>query len=222
MLVRRPATLMSWLAAYGAATATDASYTAILDAATAGQEDKPARQTVDVYRDYLQRVFVLDPVQPWMPVLAPLRRLTRTPKHHLVDPPALAARLAGVDEAALLHGEGSRIKPTADTWLGALFESLVTQSVRIYAEAAEAAIGHLRTRDTEREIDLIVFRGTQTVIPIEVKLKATIDDRDVRHLNWLKEQLGERVVDRVNVTTGPYAYRRPDGVAVVPLALLGP
>lgn len=87
MLVRRPATLMSWLAAYGAATATDASYTAILDAATAGQEDKPARQTVDVYRDYLQRVFVLDPVQPWMPVLAPLRRLTRTPKHHLSTPP---------------------------------------------------------------------------------------------------------------------------------------
>lgn len=42
------------------------------------------------------------------------------------------------------------------TWLGALFESLATQSVRVYAEAAGARIGHLRTKNTEREIDLIV------------------------------------------------------------------
>ncbi|MFV0434990.1 MAG: hypothetical protein ACK5LO_13545 [Leucobacter sp.] len=33
---------------------------------------------------------------------------------------------------------------------------------------------------------------------------------------------GERVRDLVVINTGPYAYRRPDGVAVVPLALLGP
>lgn len=57
---------------------------------------------------------------------------------------------------------------------------------------------------------------------IEVKLRATIEDKDVRHLNWLRAQLGDRVVDRVVVNTGRAAYRRPDGVAVVPLALLGP
>jgi hypothetical protein len=44
----------------------------------------------------------------------------------------------------------------------------------------------------------------------------------VRHLDWLRDQLGDRVVERVVVNTGPYAYRRPDGVAVIPLALLGP
>jgi hypothetical protein len=36
------------------------------------------------------------------------------------------------------------------------FESLVTQSVRVYAQAAEASVGHLRTYSGEREIDLIV------------------------------------------------------------------
>ncbi|MFT4189517.1 MAG: hypothetical protein QM621_13180 [Aeromicrobium sp.] len=49
-----------------------------------------------------------------------------------------------------------------------------------------------------------------------------VTDRDVRHLNWLHDKLGERVRERLVISTGPYAYRRPDGVGVVPLALLGP
>jgi predicted AAA+ superfamily ATPase len=59
-------------------------------------------------------------------------------------------------------------------------------------------------------------------VGIEVKLAATVGDKDVRHLNWLQDELGDRVADRVVITTGEYAYRRDDGVAVVPLALLGP
>ncbi|MGI9822200.1 hypothetical protein [Agromyces sp. Marseille-Q5079] len=55
-----------------------------------------------------------------------------------------------------------------------------------------------------------------------MKLAATVDDRDVRHLHWLQQQIGDRVADRIVVTTGEYAYRRRDGVCVVPLALLGP
>jgi predicted AAA+ superfamily ATPase len=160
-------------------------------------------------------------VPAWAPAFAPLQRLTHAPKHHLVDP-ALAARLVGIDAAGLLLGGGGTVSPATGTWLGALFESLVTQSVRTYSEAGEARVGHLRTKNTEREIDLIVERGDGGVIAIEVKLAATVDDRDVRHLNWLHERLGDRVIDRIVITTGEFAYRRSDGVAVVPLALLGP
>lgn len=219
--VRRPNTIRAWLSAYGAATATDAAYTTILDAATAGDSDKPARQTVDTYRDHLQRIFVLDPVPAWTPTFTPLKRLTHAPKHHLVDP-AIAARLVGVAKAGLLRGDGTRVSTATGTWLGALFESLVTQSVRVYAGAANAQIGHLRTKNTEHEVDLIVEGDDRQVVAIEVKLAATIDDKDVRHLNWLHELLGDRLADRVVITTGEFAYRRNDGVVVVPLALLGP
>ena len=47
-------------------------------------------------------------------------------------------------------------------------------------------------------------------------------DRDVKHLFWLCDQLGDKVKDLVVVSTGPTAYRRGDGVAVVLLVLLGP
>jgi predicted AAA+ superfamily ATPase len=181
------------------------------------------RQTADVYREHLERLFLLDPLPAWIPAFSPLRRLTHTPKHHLVDP-ALAARLVGVGSEGLLRGEGVRVRAHHDagTWLGALFESLVVQSVRIYAEAAEASVGHLRTKSTEHEIDVIVERADRSIVAMEIKLSASVDDRDVRHLTWLRGQLPDRVVDTIVVTTGEQAYRRGDGVAVIPLALLGP
>lgn len=219
--VRRPGALRAWIAAYGAATSTDATWSAILDAATPGDVDKPARQTVDVYREHLERIFVLDPLPAWIPTFAPLKRLTRTPKHHLVDP-ALAARMVGVGAQGLLRGDGDRVAAQTGSWLGALFESLVTQSVRVYAAAADAQVGHLRTKSTDHEVDLVVEGADRRVLAIEVKLAPTVGDDDVRHLRWLGDQLGDRLVDSVVVTTGPYAYRRRDGIAVVPLALLGP
>ena len=105
--------------------------------------------------------------------------------------------------------------------LGALFESLVALSVRVFAQAAEARVHHLRTKAGEREIDFIVVRPDQRVVAIEVKLAQVVGDADVRHLHWLAERLGEDLLDSVVVTTGPEAYRRADGIAVVPAALLG-
>ncbi len=57
---------------------------------------------------------------------------------------------------------------------------------------------------------------------VEVKFARDISGDDVKHLNRLVDKLGDRVLDRIVVTTGPRAYRRSDCVAVVPLALLGP
>ena len=52
----------AWLRAYAAATATTASYSQILDAATLGQSDEPARSTSITYRDVLTQLWLLDPV----------------------------------------------------------------------------------------------------------------------------------------------------------------
>ena len=46
-------------------------------------------------------------------------------------------------------------------------------------------------------------------------------DADVVHLRWLRAQLGADLLDAVVISTGQHAYRRPDGIAVVPAALLG-
>jgi uncharacterized protein len=219
--VRRPATLRRWMAAYAAATATTASFEKIRDAATSDEVEKPSRVTALAYRDILERLWVLDPLPAWLPTRNHFSQLASPSKHHLVDP-ALAARLLGVDADALLRAAPPNPSVVRDgTLLGALFESLVTHCVRVYAQRVEARVGHLRTRAGEREIDLIVEHG-QAVVAIEVKLGRVVDDRDVRHLLWLRERLGKDLAEAVVVTTGKEAYRRKDGIAVVPAALLGP
>jgi predicted AAA+ superfamily ATPase len=219
--VRRPESLVRWMAAYAAATSTPASFETIRDAATSGEGEKPAKTTAQPYREILERLWIVDPVPAWLPSRNHLNRLSQPPKHQLADS-ALAVRLLGLDGEALLAGrEAGPPVPRDGTLLGHLFEALVTLCVRIYAQAAEANLKHLRLQGGRREVDLIVERPDQRVVAIEVKLGAVVRDEDVKGLQWLERQIGDHLLDALVLNTGPHAYRRADGIAVVPAALLG-
>lgn len=211
--VRRPETLRRWLAAYAAASSTTTSYSRLLDMTTGGDGSQPAKTTTIAYRDHLTRLWLLDPVPGWIPANSAISRLQQAPKHQLADP-GLALRLLDLSAQGLLGPAGAHLA-------GPLFESLVTLGVRVAAQAAEAKVFHLRTNAGEREVDLVVEGLDGRVLGIEVKLSPSVTDADVRHLLWLREKIPDRVADLVVVTTGTTAYRRRDGVAVVPLALLG-
>lgn len=221
--VRRPRTLTAWLSAYAAATSTTATYSAILDAATPGLPDKPSRSTIVAYREILQRMWLLEELPAWTGSRNLLTALGQTPKHHLADP-GLAARLVGVSSRSLLSrpDPGAVSIPRDGTLVGALFESLVTLSTRVYADAVGASVSHLRTQRGDHEVDLIVTGDDGAIVALEVKLGPVPDDRDVRHLRWLRDRLGDDLADAAVITTGPAAYRRPDGIAVIPAALLEP
>ena len=210
--LRHPETLRRWLRAYAAASSTTTSYSRILDATTSGDGSQPAKTTTITYRDFLTKLWLLDPVPGWVPTHNEFTKLAVSPKHQLVDP-ALAARLLGLGSQGLAIEQGAHMA-------GPLFESLVTLSIRSAAQAAEATVSHLRTQKGDREVDLIVQGPENEVLGIEVKLTPHVDDSDVRHLLWLREQLGEQISDLVVISTGDTAYRRQDGVAVIPLALL--
>jgi predicted AAA+ superfamily ATPase len=220
--VRNPAGLRRWMTAYAAASSTTTSFEKIRQAATSGGGDQLSRTAATPYRDVLERLWILDPVPGWSPSRSHLNRLNAAAKHQLVDP-ALAARLVGATKEGLLEGEdfGPTI-PRDGPFLGALFESLATLSVRVCAQAAEADVKHLRTFAGDHEVDLIVQRADDRVVAIEVKLTATPKDADLRHLHWLKREIGDDLLDAIVITTGGSAYRRKDGIGVVPLALLGP
>lgn len=220
--VRLPQTLRAWLSAYAAATSSTASYNAILDAATPADASKPTKTSTLAYREVLEQLWMLDPVPGWVPSNNPFTRLSQRPKHHLADT-ALAARLLRASDRTLLSDGGAPgdVLPRDGTLLGALFESLVTLSVKTYAQHAQAQVFHLRTNG-QREVDLIVEGEDQRIVALEVKLDGEVQAEDVKHLHWLRSMVGDRLADAVVVTTGPFAYRRPDGIAVVPAALLGP
>ena len=216
---RDEGSLRRWITAYAAAVSTATSFEKIRDAASAGHDDRPARTTTIPYRSALEGLRLIEEVPAWLPTRNRLRRVASAPVHQLTDP-ALAARLLGVGTEALIAGtEGWG---GDGTLLGALFESLMTLSVRVYAQACETRVYHLRTQGGEREIDLIIERADGAIVALEVKLKSVINDRDVRHLQWLRDQIGSRMLDAAVLSTGQQAYRRADGVGVIPAVLLGP
>ncbi len=224
--VRVPETLQRWMRAYAAVVSTTASLETVRDAATGGQGAKPSKVTSHTYREILEQLWIVDPVPAWLPSESYFTELVQAPKQQLADP-ALAARLLGIDANALLTGSEPGLPIPSHvirdgTFLGRLFESLVTLSVRVYAQAAEASLRHFRTRGGRQEVDLIVVRGDQRVLAIEVKLSANVDDSDVKHLYWLRERMGDELLDAVVITTGSHAYRRSDGIGVIPAILLGP
>jgi len=134
----------------------------------------------------LSRIWMIEELTPWTLSRNRLRRLAMSPVHQLADPA-----------------------------LGALVETLVTLSLRTYAQANEARVHHLGTRAGEHEIDLIIERGDGRIVALEVNLSATVNDNDTRHLRWLANSIGDDLLDSAIVTTGKSAYRRPDGIAVI-------
>ena len=220
--VRNPAGLRRWMRAYAAATSTDASLESIRDAATSNEGDKPSRSATRPYTDVLERIWIIDPLPAWLPSRNELRRLVKSARHHMADP-AFAVALRGLSAEALVDPDVPH-QPSERRGLlaGPLFESLMALNLRVYAQAAESRVHHFRTRAGQREIDFIIERRDGKVLALEVKLTRTPDATDGKHLRWLHQELGDDLLDMVIVTTGGHAYRRDDGIAVIPASLLGP
>ncbi|WP_307738272.1 DUF4143 domain-containing protein [uncultured Varibaculum sp.] len=210
---RTPHTLRAWLRSYAQATATTASYAQILEGATAGEGDKPSSETTRTYRDFLTKLWILEPLEAWQPLGSGWKRLTSSPKHHLVDP-GFAARLLDLESQDLLTPAGANM-------YGALFESLAVLCVRVFAQALEATVGHFRTRAGEHEVDLVLQGRGGAIVALEVKTANRVSDHDVKHLLWLRKRVGQKMRAAAVLYGGKQAYMRKDGIAVIPLGCLG-
>jgi hypothetical protein len=140
-------------------------------------------------------------------------RLMSMPKRHLVDP-SLAP--------ALMDCSSERLLGDLNT-LGYLFESLATRDVRVYAQANDASVFHYRERGGELEMDVVVERRDGEWAGFEVKLGGDlIDEAAAALLRLAQTRVALPPAALVVLTGTDYAYRRKDGVLVVPLGLLGP
>ena len=221
--LRQPETMLRWLKAFAAAVSTDAGYTEILDASTAGEGNKPAAKTAISYREALENLWLLDELAPWAGGEDFFSGLKRSPKHYLADP-AFAAYLLGLDENILSGAEGwperaERFDDKYGSILGRLFEALVFLCLNTYAGVNNAKLFFVKTHKGDREIDFILQKDSK-VIACEVKFSPLAATSDGKHLKWFIEKVGNECRDAMIITAGSAAYRRNDGIAVVPAALL--
>lgn len=195
-------------------TATEVSARTIA-ADVAGAEGSIDYHTVVDYIGALTRLFIVEDLPAWSPALRSRGVLRSSVTRHFVDPSLAAAALgAGVDR---LLGDPKT--------LGFLFESLVIRDLRIYGQAVGATVWHYReAKGAEADAILVLRDGRWAAL--EVKLGQGDIDKGASSLL--------RVADHVDpsrhgkpsfmavVTGWGYAYRRPDGVFVMPIGALAP
>ena len=185
-------------------------------AADAGGGDGPLHgDTVRSYLNALRRLMVYEEQPSWAPHLRSRSRLRLAPKRHFADPSLAAAALGATPERILADMK----------LLGALFESLVHRDLRVYARACDASVYHYRD-NTGLEVDMVVEDRHGAWCAFEVKLGAGQTDAAARTLLKFRDRLDTEntrppAMIGVIVSAG-YGYLRDDGVAVIPIAALGP
>lgn len=167
------------------------------------------------YLDALERVFLVEDLPMWSTRLRSRATLQQTPRRHFADP-SLAAAVLGATPNRLLDDPNT---------LGLLFESLVMRDLRVYAAVNKAEVYHFRSSYGD-ELDAVVERRDGSWLAIEVKLGVSRVEQAARSLvnTCAKIDAGDRgePVKKLVITGTGYAYERPDGVSVVPIAALGP
>ena len=218
MLIRKPNILSSWLQALAVASSTTISRNKLIAKVFTG--DQPDSKTISAYTEALSSLFITDDLEPATGFGLDLPPLSQSSKRYLADP-ALAAILLGINQRSLIQKPNRHIfSEHLATVSGRLFESLANLCLQVYADSEGWTIEHLRTRKGDREIDFLITDKARNILAIEVKTSADLRHDDLKHLLWLRKQLGEQVSLAV-ITAGNYGYTREDGIHVVPLASIG-
>jgi predicted AAA+ superfamily ATPase len=201
---RDPVRIRRYLQACAANTAGTVIHKTLYDAAEVN------RLTAVGYDRLLTALLVIDPLPAWS--TNRLSRLTSTPKRHLAEP-ALLGPLIGVDAASVLRDPDL---------LGRLLDSFVVAQLRPELSVSDRSprLYHLRQQDGRHEVDLIIELADGRIIAIEIKATSAPSRADARHLIWLREQLGDRVLTAMVLHAGPHLYPLVDEVYAVPICSL--
>ena len=170
-------------------------------------------KTLSSYLNALRRLFVIEDVPAWQPSLRSKTAIRTANKRQFVDPSIASAAL---------RTNASGILRDFETF-GFLFESLCTRDLRIYSQAIDGGVFHYRDK-SGLESDLIIKLNDGRWAPVEVKLGNKQIEEAAANLIKLSHKVD---ADKMNqpsflmvLTGGQMAYRRPDGVLVIPIGCL--
>ena len=170
-------------------------------------------KTVSVYYNALRRIFIVEPLPGWSPSLRSKTAIRTSPKHHFVDP-SIATAVMRINPDALLQDF---------EYLGFLFEALCTRDIRVYAQHNDGEVFHYRDK-TGLEVDIVVQLRDGRWGAIEVKLgNKQIEDASANLLKFKNKIDTDKMREPsflMVLTGGQYAYRRKDGILIVPIGCL--
>jgi uncharacterized protein len=187
----------------------------LIDDISVNETMESSRNTISSYISALKKIFVIEDMEAWNPNLRSKTALRTSDTRYFIDP--------SIATASLRLGPGDLVADLET--MGFMFETLAVRDLRVYADALDADVYHYRDR-SGLECDAVIHCRNGKYGLIEVKLGG---DRNIEKGAESLKELAECIdSDKMNAPSflmvltavGNMAYRRSDGVLVVPVGAL--
>lgn len=178
-------------------------------------ESPISEETVASYLDALRKIFVVEDMPAWNPNLRSKTAIRSSDTRYYIDP-SIAAAALGVGPTDLLNDLKT---------FGFLFETLCVRDLRVFADALNGEVYHYRDKDGQ-ECDAVIHLRNGKYGLIEMKLGGDkLIEEGAKSLKAMQEKIDTEKMKSpsflmVLTGIGDYAYRRHDGVCVVPIGCL--
>jgi len=181
----------------------------------AANEGGVSTSTINSYLHALRMIFVIEDMAAWNPNLRSKTAIRFSDTRYFSDP-SIATAALGLGPDDLL----SDLKT-----MGLLFETMAVRDLRVYADVLDGHVYHYRDKNG-LECDAVIHLRNGKYGLIEIKLGGdNLIEEGAQTLSKLEgkidvEKMKAPAFKMVLVGVGRYAYRRDDGVMVVPLSCL--
>lgn len=203
------------LRSYARNSGTSASLNTLYADIVANDATSLNENTIASYLQALRKIFVVEDMPAWNPNLRSKSAIRTSNTRYFVDP-SIATSALGIGPDDLIGDMRS---------FGFVFETLAARDLRIYADALDGEVFHFRDRNG-LECDAVVHLRDGRYGLIEVKLGGEkLIEEGAASLKTLAkkidtEKMREPSFMMVLTGVGTYAYKREDGVCVIPIGCL--
>lgn len=194
---------------------TQASIATILADIAANEPENVSDETINAYLSALRKIFVIEDMPAWNPNLRSKTAVRTSETRYYVDP--------SIGVAALGLGPNDLIEDL--NTCGLFFETMCIRDLRVYADALDGTVYHYRDKNG-LECDAVVHLRNGSYGLIEIKLggEKLIED-GAKTLTALSNiidttRMKAPAFRMVLTGTGDFAYKRTDGIYVVPIGCL--
>lgn len=212
---RDPVRTHRLLRSYARHQGSQASYGTIRADMIANESDTISEDTIASYINALKKIFVIEDSEAWNPNLRSKSAIRTSDTKYFTDP-SIATAALGLGPSDLINDLNT---------FGLIFETLCIRDLRVYAEALNGKVYHFRDRNG-LECDAVIHLRDGSYGLVEIKLGGDdLINEGVKTLKSLSckidtERMKHPSFLMVLTAVGSYAYRREDGVYVVPIGCL--
>lgn len=191
------------------------AYTVIRDDIVANDSESLTEDTVYAYTNALRKIFVIEDMPAWNPNLRSKTAIRTSDTRYFIDPSIATASL-GLGPEELIKDLNT---------MGLFFETMCVRDLRVYAESIDGQVYHYRDK-SGLECDTVIHLRNGSFGLIEIKLGGDkLIEEGAETLKAFRDKIDTTKMKTpsflmVLTGTGRYAYRREDGVYVVPIGCL--